>query len=93
MPIITRRLVVRGRVQGVCYRDWTVRTAMSLGVSGWVRNRPDGSVEALATGEAVAVEAFIARCRGGPSSARVDDMEVSEAAPETTEGFERRPTA
>ncbi len=93
MPIITRRLALRGRVQGVCYRDWTVRTATSLGISGWVRNRPDGSVEVLATGEKVAVEAFIARCRGGPSSARVDDMEVSEAAPETTLGFERRPTA
>ena len=92
MPTVARHLAIRGRVQGVCYRDWAVRTAKSLGVSGWVRNRPDGSVEALAMGEADAVEAFIARCRGGPSSARVDDIEISKAAPETTQGFERRPT-
>ncbi|WP_019832610.1 acylphosphatase [Sphingomonas sp. PR090111-T3T-6A] len=92
MPVITRHLAIHGRVQGVCYRDWAVRTATLLGISGWVRNRPDGSVEALAMGEAEAVEAFIARCRGGPSSARVDGIAISEAAPEPVQGFERRPT-
>ncbi len=92
MPTITRHLIIRGRVQGVFFRDWAVQIAARLGVTGWVRNRRDGSVEALATGEADAVEAFIARCRGGSPSARVDEMLVTEALPEKTDGFERRPT-
>jgi len=92
MPIITRHLAIRGRVQGVWYRNWAIETATSLGLTGWVRNRPDGSVEALARGETQAVEAFIARCHEGPPSARVDGVDVREAAPETTQGFERRPT-
>lgn len=92
MPIIARHLAIRGLVQGVWYRNWTVATAASLGLMGWVRNRPDGSVETLAMGEAETVEAFIARCHQGPPSARVDQIDVREAAPETTQGFERRPT-
>jgi acylphosphatase len=93
MPIIARHLTIRGRVQGVFYRDWAIRVAGVLGVAGWIRNRADGSVEALAIGEPNAVDAFIARCRAGSPSARVDELLVTEAEPETTQRFERRPTA
>ena len=93
MPIIACHLAIRGRVQGVLYRDWAIRTAQTLGITGWIRNRADGSVEALAIGEAQPVDAFIARCRGGSPSARVDTLIVTEAEPEPFAGFERRPTA
>jgi acylphosphatase len=93
MTTIARHLTIRGRVQGVFYRDWAIRMAEVLGVAGWVRNRADGSVEALAIGEADAVEAFIARCRAGSPSARVDELVATDAEPEPVDGFERRPTA
>ncbi len=93
MPIIARHLAIQGRVQGVCYRDWAIRVATTLAITGWIRNRTDGSVEALAVGAADAVDAFIARCRGGPPSARVDMMTVTESEPEPLAGFQRRPTA
>ncbi len=93
MPIIARHLTIRGRVQGVFYRDWAIRAAITLGVTGWIRNRADGSVEALAVGEPAALEAFISRCRGGSPSARVDELLVTEAEPVAIKGFERRPTA
>jgi acylphosphatase len=89
---IARRLRIRGRVQGVSYRWWTVRTARELGLDGWVRNRHDGSVEALAAGPAQAVEALIERCRQGPPAARVDDIEVVEALGIVAEGFTQKPT-
>jgi acylphosphatase len=92
MSIITRHLAIRGRVQGVFYRAWTVQTAMALGITGWVRNRPDGSVEAQASGSSEAVEAFVSRCRSGPPSARVDELVVTEVPAEPTSGFEQRPT-
>jgi acylphosphatase len=76
------RLHIQGRVQGVWYRGWAVAEARKLGVSGWVRNRRDGSVEALISGPEAAVRAMIERCRRGPSAARVDhivEVPVSEA--------------
>ena len=90
---IVRRLRIFGRVQGVWYRGWTVDTARQLGLDGWVRNRLDGSVEALASGPECAVEALIARCREGPSAARVERIEVEESDEEVGAGFEQRPTA
>lgn len=93
MPIIARHLAIQGRVQGVCYRDWAIRVATTLGISGWIRNRADGSVEALAIGAPGAIDAFIARCRGGPPSAQVDTLTVTETEPQALTGFERRPTA
>ncbi len=90
---IARHLTIRGRVQGVCYRDWAIRTAIMFGLTGWIRNRIDGSVEALAIGEPAALDAFIASCRGGSPSARVDELLVEEAEPEAINGFERRSTA
>ncbi|MCC7272994.1 MAG: acylphosphatase, partial [Alphaproteobacteria bacterium] len=66
---IAARLRIAGRVQGVWYRAWTVETAQALGLRGWVRNRADGSVEALLIGPAAAVDAMAARCRQGPPKA------------------------
>ena len=79
MPDIARRLVIRGRVQGVGYRHATVEAARGIGVAGWVRNLPDGTVEALAQGTSADVERFVAWCRRGPPLARVDGVEVGEA--------------
>ncbi len=70
-------LVVSGRVQGVFYRQSTADTARRLALRGWVRNLPDGRVEAEAEGERVALEALIAWCRRGPPAARVDDLAVT----------------
>jgi acylphosphatase len=71
------RLVVSGRVQGVGFRQYTVAEAQRLGVYGWVRNLPDGRVEALAEGEKEAVDALLAWCKHGPRLARVDEIKVS----------------
>jgi len=75
----TRRLAIRGRVQGVFYRESMRREAARLGVTGWVGNRSDGSVEAVVQGPAEAVEAMIRWARGGPEGARVEAVEVAEA--------------
>jgi len=90
--MVTRRLTIHGRVQGVFYRGWSVAAARSLGLNGWVRNRRDGSVEMLIAGEAAQVEAMIARCHEGPPAARVERVEVAEAEQEAPAGFEERPT-
>ena len=87
-----KRLVIAGRVQGVGYRDWMARTASGLGVSGWVRNRPDGTVEALVHGPTAAVEELLRACRRGPRFARVDTIEEVLAEPEEEPGFRRLPT-
>jgi acylphosphatase len=71
------RIVANGRVQGVGYRQQALAEAQRLGVTGWVRNLPDGRVEALAEGERPAVEALLAWCRKGPRLARVDELKVS----------------
>lgn len=89
---VTRRLVVRGRVQGVFYREAMRQEAERLGVAGWVRNCRDATVEAVVQGPVSAVEAMIAWARRGPPDARVAGVEVGEAAGEFT-GFEKRPTA
>jgi acylphosphatase len=79
--VIIRRVVVRGRVQGVGYRAWTEDTAILNGLDGWVRNRRDGAVEAVFAGLAEAVEGMIDACRRGPYSARVDTVDVHDAGP------------
>ena len=80
MSGITRRVVIRGRVQGVGYRAWVDHQARRRGLHGWVRNRRDGSVEAVFDGADEVVANMIASCRKGPASARVDDV-AEEAAP------------
>jgi acylphosphatase len=82
-----RRVVVSGRVQGVFFRDSCQRAAADAGVSGWVRNRRDGAVEAVFEGEPDAVEAMVSWCRLGPSHARVDQVEVTTEEPQGERGF------
>ena len=76
---LTRRVVICGFVQGVGYRDFARRAAMKHGVSGWVRNRMDGTVEALVSGRPVAVEAALAELRRGPRGAEVTSVKLAEA--------------
>jgi acylphosphatase len=68
---------IRGRVQGVGFRNWVDRSARRLGLTGWVRNRRDGSVEALLAGRPEAVDDMVGRCRFGPRSAAVSGVETS----------------
>ena len=86
------RLRITGRVQGVGYRAWAIETAARLGVRGWVRNRRDGSVEALVIGEEDAVAAMIEACRNGPFAARVTEVHVSDAEDDGSDGFRPRAT-
>jgi acylphosphatase len=81
-PSVHRVVVVRGRVQGVGYRAWTEISALERGLEGWVRNRRDGSVEALFIGGKDDVAAMIEDCRGGPPGARVDALDHREARPD-----------
>jgi acylphosphatase len=91
-PVTTIRVIITGRVQGVWYRGWMVDEARERGLSGWVRNRRDGSVEALFSGPEAVVRAMIERCREGPPAARVDEIvETPERAP-VEAGFRQRPT-
>jgi len=83
-------VIVHGRVQGVFFRDTTRRQASSRGVAGWVRNRLDGTVEAVFEGDPEAVESMVALCREGPRGARVEQVEVHEEDPEGLSAFEIR---
>lgn len=74
-----RRVLVRGRVQGVGFRAWVAQTAVARGLAGWVRNRRDGSVEAVFVGPVDAVSAMIEACGQGPLIARVTSVETTEA--------------
>lgn len=81
---------VSGRVQGVAFRWHAEREAQRLGVTGWVRNEPDGSVAGHFEGEAADVDAMVAWCQDGPPSARVSGVDVSSAADEGLASFETR---
>ena len=83
---VRAHLLIRGRVQGVWYRGSMENEAERLGVAGWVRNRPDGAVEAEVEGERAAVEALIAWARHGPPAARVTDVEVRWTEPRGERG-------
>ena len=87
MGVIRKRVVVHGRVQGVFFRDTTRRMAVSRGVSGWVRNRDDGAVEAAFEGEAEAVDALVEFARSGPRGAAVERVDVETQEPEGSSNF------
>lgn len=88
-----RRLRIEGYVQGVGYRDWMVREARRLGLSGWVRNRKDGSVEALLAGDEPSVLTLLTACRAGPPLARVTSIVEHFAEPPEEPGFLKLPSA
>ena len=88
MSVVRRRVVVHGRVQGVFFRDSLRQRAQARGVAGWVRNRPDGSVEAALEGEPDAVEGVVAFMRAGPRGAEVERVDVAEEEPEGLTGFD-----
>ncbi len=87
---VARDVVVHGRVQGVFFRDSCRREAQAAGVAGWVTNAADGTVHAHFEGEADAVERLVAWVREGPAHARVERVDVAEAAPGGATGFEVR---
>jgi acylphosphatase len=91
-PIKTVRLRITGQVQGVGYRLWMTRIAARLGLRGWVRNRTDGSVEALVTGPPEAVAAMIEASRKGPFGAQVRDVTVTPDQDDGSMGFVAHPT-
>jgi acylphosphatase len=88
--VVARTLVASGHVQGVFFRDRTRREAVRLGVTGWVRNCPDGTVEAHLEGSAEAVGELVRWCREGPRHATVYELRISDAAPEGFARFEIR---
>jgi acylphosphatase len=88
--MIRRRVVVSGQVQGVFFRDTCRRYAQAYGVRGWVRNCPDGTVEAVFEGEPKGVETMIEWVRKGPSMAQVDRVEVTEEEPAGERSFRVR---
>jgi len=91
-PEKTVRLRITGNVQGVGYRIWATRTAAGLGLRGWVRNRLDGSVEALATGAPEQIAVLIEACRRGPYGARVAELTVVPDEDDGSIGFTAVPT-
>lgn len=84
---VTVGVRVRGRVQGVWFRGWTMEEARARGLAGWVKNEPDGSVSALLSGPGEAVEAMVAALRSGPPLARVETVETFAADAPGAAGF------
>jgi acylphosphatase len=83
------RLIIKGCVQGVWFRGWTVKVANKIGLSGWVRNRADGSVEAVFYGDSAKIESMIGKCYCGPAAASVEDIEVLYENIEVESGFKQ----
>ncbi len=89
---IARRIHIKGKVQAVWFRAWTIEQATELDLDGWVRNRLDGSVEAVAAGPADKIEELIARCHRGSPASRVDKVIVEETPGIVAAGFTQKPT-
>ena len=89
---LCKRVLIHGRVQGVFFRAWTQEMAEELGLTGWVRNRADGTVEALFCGPKPKVEEMLLLAKRGPELARVERIETFDAAPPESEGFQILPT-
>jgi acylphosphatase len=87
-----RHVIIHGRVQGVGFRFWTQDEALARGLAGWVRNRRDGTVEAVIAGPPEAVEAMCAALRQGPPAAYVSQIEVDGWTGDIPAGFDQRPT-
>ncbi len=92
MSVTAIHLVIHGRVQGVGYRAWTSGTAKRLGLNGWVRNRRDGTVEALLIGEEDAIATMRTECLNGPMAAKVEKIDERAWNGERPSGFEQLPT-
>ena len=92
MATVAIRVVIEGRVQGVWYRGWTIDQARALGLDGWVRNRMDGTVEAVFSGQEDKVRAMIEACRTGPPAARVTRVHETSDHPPGERGFHQLPT-
>lgn len=88
-----KRLIISGHVQGVGFRDWMVARAEALGLAGWVRNRRDGTLEALVDGDTAAVEELVRACRRGPRLAAVTAIDEEWAEPAEAPGFRRLPSS
>lgn len=89
----TAEVRIEGRVQGVWFRDWTRRNAEELGLLGWVRNRRDGSVEALFSGPKDVVAEMLERCQTGPKLASVQNVTIVHEGGDVPDSFQVRPTA
>lgn len=87
MSVVRRRVIIRGRVQGVFFRETTRQTAEAAGVAGWVRNLTDGTVEAVFEGPSDSVDALVAFCRDGPPHAQVTEVTVTDEVPRGETGF------
>ncbi len=90
--LTTLRLRIEGTVQAVGFRHFATVEARKLGLDGWIRNRSDGTVEALASGETRAVEAFVALCMRGPPGGKVTNVDLHAAEPPSERGFRSRAT-
>jgi acylphosphatase len=90
MAKVARHLSISGRVQGVFYRAWAREQANELGVAGWIRNRPDGHVEAHVEGDEQAVEQMIEKLRRGPPAAQVEELRTWDVEPCDFDSFEVR---
>lgn len=88
----TKHLMISGKVQGVWYRGWAVETARSLGLTGWVRNRRDGTVEAIISGTNDSLGRFAVLARKGPPAAQVQWIDELDVDPQSFDRFEQRPT-
>ncbi len=86
------RFRIEGKVQAVGYRNFVISEAGRLGLDGWVRNRADGTVEALAAGPTRAIEEFFISCSRGPAGSRVENVQMEKAELPSEKGFRRRPS-
>lgn len=91
--MIARHLVIHGRVQGVGYRDWLAQSARARGLTGWVRNLTDGTVEAVLAGPEAALQSCLTACQDGPPLARVSRIENTPCPFPSLTDFEKKPTA
>ncbi|HTW34804.1 MAG TPA: acylphosphatase [Rhizomicrobium sp.] len=90
--ITSLRLKVEGFVQAVGFRNFIIEKARALNLDGWVRNRSDGTVEALVSGSTKSVEALVGACTQGPAGSKVTSIDLHKAEPPEEKGFHRRPS-